>query len=229
MNKAESVKESLPAHVYQELLENMPDTIMITTLQGKVRMWNKGAQEVFGYTKEEMIGSPVGKIYMKENLEKIGKIKAEAMKGRRITDIELTEISKEGKKPRFILLSLLPLRDSKGDISWLGGIGKDITKMKELQERLMAAKRLEAVHNMVITLNHEMNQPLTVIYGFIQFMSEEVKAGKAPSLDVIEKIQQQSERLSELLKRITKIKRIALKDYLKGTEMIDIERSIEEG
>lgn len=207
-----------------DLLENIPDTVIITDLDGNVVHWNKGATEVFGYEEKEILGSKIKRLYAPEELEKIKVFRDSVLKGERITNIEITEVSKDGK-PVQVLLSIIPLRDDSGRISWLAGIGKDITDIKRMQEKLLESEKLETAHNMIVTLNHEMNQPLTCVYSYVQSILEDTRKNKAAKLEYVERLKQQCERLSELLRKISQIRQIKTTDYIKGTKMLDLDKS----
>jgi PAS domain S-box-containing protein len=218
---------NVPQYVYQKLLENISDSIIINDLDGKILFWNKGAEEIFGYTKEEMIGANIKNLYTQEELEKIKEIKEKIIKGERISNIELIETRKKEKQVN-ILLSIVPLYDENGKVQWIAGIGKDITPLKELQNKLVEAKKLETVHEMVIALNHEMNQPLGIISTLIQLILNRIKKGEGIQLGDFEKILAQIKRISDILHKIREIKKIETINYIDGEKMIDIKKSIEE-
>lgn len=225
-NLEETIVEKLGQYI--ELLENVTDSVMITDLDGMVLMWNKGAEEIFGYKKEEMIGTNVSRLYRKEDLESIKVIRDRALKGQRIANFEIREIKRKGKSPVAILLSIVPLKDKEGRVFRLAGIGKDITDIRKMESELVEAQRLDVVHEMVVALNHEMNQPIAVTSSLLQMIIKKMREGVKPTVKGMEMIHKQIMKISELLSQIHHIKRIVTTDYIKGIKMIDLKKSLEE-
>lgn len=209
------------------LIETISDTVIITDLEGLVVFWNKGAEEAFGYRREEMVGAPIKRLYPSEELSKVAALRQEVLGGGNISSVELTEVRKQDGTHRSILLSLVPITDEQGVIRWLAGIGKDITPIRELEKKLVDAKQLEAIHQLVVTLNHEMNQPLAVLSMRLQAMAKIVQQGKEISADQYEMVLKQVIRLADLLKQIRGIKRVVSTEYVQDEQMVDINRSLE--
>ena len=105
------------------------------------------------------------------------------------------------------------------------GVARDITEQKKLQKQRMDMQRLEAVNNMVITINHNMNQNLTVIYNYLQIISEKLK-GDTTLEKYLNTMRSEVEGLIEVVRKITKIKDIQTIEYVDGVQMIDLEKSI---
>ncbi|MBN1383323.1 MAG: response regulator [Elusimicrobia bacterium] len=100
---------------------------------------------------------------------------------------------------------------------------------RRLKEEVEKLKEMVSVHttirNMIVTLNHEMNQPLTVLQSTIQLMMERTIKGERPNQEAMKKAEKQCKRLSEILQKISKIKQIKTKEYIKGTDMVDLDES----
>lgn len=212
---------------FETLIETISDTVVMTDLSGIVVYWNKGAEEVFGYSKAEIVGQPVGKLYPPDELKKIGAIREQVLQGQKVASVEILEHSKGGGTPKVILLSLVPVPDSGGTIRWLAGIGKDITRLRELEKEVVLAKERETVHDMMVGLNHEMNQPLTVLSMRLQLVGSAMNKGQPVPLEHIETAKDQVKRMAELLKKIREMRRVVKTEYLDGEAMVDFDKSVE--
>ncbi len=213
----------IPKKAYEQFLDNIPDTVVVNAVDGTVFLWNKGAEKVFGYSKAEMVGENIEKIYPKDELAKMKQIREQVLEGKQVANVEILEARKEDGTRVPVLLSVIPLLDDDGAVCWIGGIGKDITELIRMQQKLIEAEKLETVHNMIVTLNHKMNQPLAVGSSTIQLASDDLKKGKPISLTSAELIYSQCRKINELLQRISKIQEVKTTEYIPGTKMVDID------
>jgi PAS domain S-box-containing protein len=129
------------------IIESSEDGIVSKTLEGIVTSWNRGAERLFGFTAEEMIGQPITRIIPPELHYEETEILAKLRRGERIERYEATRLHKDGRRLR-ISLTISPVRDSSGRIVGAAKIAHDITVAKQaeraLQQELEARKKVEA-------------------------------------------------------------------------------------
>src|SRR5208283_4644171 len=100
--------------------------------------WNAGAQNIFGYTAEEMIGSSILKLYGEDNvgmeamesLRRIMQIKANTVQGK------IKHVSKDGQA-LTISMAVSPMLDGSGNMRGVLGLGQDVTEEVRLHEELV--------------------------------------------------------------------------------------------
>ncbi len=124
-----------------------------------------------------------------------------------------------------VIVSCTAIWNEKNVLVGYEGIVHDITEYKRMEEERINMKRLEAVHNMVITINHSMNQNLTVIYNYVQLLRKRC-ATCSEGVDYLDSIYSEVEKLIELVSKIVRIKDLKTIEYVRGVEMIDLEKSI---
>src|SRR5262245_3607419 len=124
LEKAERAQQHLTA-----LVESADDAIISKTLDGIVTSWNRAAEQIFGYTAEEMIGQPITRIFPPENQDEEPAILARIRLGDRIEHYETRRVRKDG---RIIDISLTvsPIRDQRGTIIGASKVARDITDRK---------------------------------------------------------------------------------------------------
>jgi PAS domain S-box-containing protein len=128
--KIEELKNYLEA-----LIENSADAIVTTDLDGIVTSWNMGAEKIYGYTKDEVIGKYMP--FIPDFLIETEKFFTERIKnGEVLKDIETVRKTKNGKLID-INLTLSPIKDSSGRIIGISGIARDITEKKRMQKELL--------------------------------------------------------------------------------------------
>jgi len=107
-------------------------------------------------------------------------------------------------------------------IECLVGVFRDATERIKLEQERLNRSKLDAVHNMIVTINHEMNQPLSVIKSYSDFLMKDIRADSSVRDDV-EIIYQETEKLAQLVKKMSSLKRIKFSEYSPSTQMVDLE------
>jgi len=133
------------------IIDSTTDAVITTDTVGNIVFWNKGAETIYGYQKEEAIGTPISILYKDEDLHVLDSMIADLLEGKDIPGIEVTCIDKN-RQDVEILLSLTTLRDEDGNITELVGITKDITERKKAQEKL---REREKQYRTMIESSHE--------------------------------------------------------------------------
>lgn len=132
------------------IVESSDDAIVSKTLAGVVRSWNKGAERVFGYTSEEMIGRSITTVIPPERLSEEASIVGRVRKGERIDHYETIRLRKDGARIHVSLM-VSPVKDLTGRIVGASKIARDITEKKEKEERIVMLMR-EVNHRVRINM-----------------------------------------------------------------------------
>lgn len=119
------------------IIETTQDPIISETPDGRVISWNRGAEETFGYTAEEMIGESIAGIIpgdlqaqWRETLKKV-------QRGERVEQIETRRIRRDGEELE-LSLSLSPILDERGIVTGIAVIGHDLTEIRKSERALLA-------------------------------------------------------------------------------------------
>jgi PAS domain S-box-containing protein len=128
------------------IIESSQDAILSKTLDGVIRTWNSGAERIFQYTPEEIIGRPITLLIPPERLNEEQEILARIGRGERIEHYETVRVAKDGRR-LDISLTISPLRDAEGRIVGASKIARDVTERKRAEEALRASeKRLRTLN-----------------------------------------------------------------------------------
>lgn len=137
------------------IIESSEDAIVSKSLDGTISSWNDAAEQMFGYSREEMIDQPITKLFPLDKVHEeemfIEKIKT----NQRIQHFETERITKDNKRIQ-ISVSLSPVRDADGNIIGISKIARDITEVKRLQkevelERERLQVTMDSIGDAVIT------------------------------------------------------------------------------
>jgi PAS domain S-box-containing protein len=190
------------------IVESSDDAIIAKDLNSVILSWNKAAERLFGYTAAEVIGQPVTIIFPPD------RIKEEAVFLERITrgeTVEHYETARRRKDGQSISVSatITPIRDANGTLMGVSTILRDLTarnvrdqRIEELQAELAHVQRLTELGQVVSTLVHEVNQPLTAICNYVNACRRLVTTGDPERvLAALERIADQTTRTREIVQR----------------------------
>ena len=125
--EAENEKQRLAA-----IVTSSEDAIVSKDLNGIVTSWNPGAERLFGYSAEEMIGKSITLLIPAHLLQEETIILDQIARGEPIDHFETTRLRKDGTSVR-ISLSVSPIRNLQGRAIGASKIARDITKRKEAE------------------------------------------------------------------------------------------------
>jgi len=122
----------------QTLINVAPLAIYVFDPEGRVQLWNKASERIFGWSEEEVLGRLVPFI-PEDKLEEFGSILGRSLKGEPSSRIELTCRKKDGSLVE-ISLRTTPLNDEHGKVTAVMSISADITERKQAEEALRQAE-----------------------------------------------------------------------------------------
>jgi PAS domain S-box-containing protein len=164
------------------IIDSSKDAILSRTLDGTVKSWNRAAEEIFGFSAQEMIGNSIRTLWGAEDHSRwLDDINHRLLAGETLTDIEINRTRKDGTQIALsITFSLMRGRD--GQPSGVSVIARDIRERKKLEERFRTA--VEAAPNVMLLVDRKgkillANKQITDIFGY----QEEEIIGK--SIDML--------------------------------------------
>ena len=129
------------------IVESSDDAIISKDLNGIITSWNKGAQQIFGFTEEEVIGKPITILIPKERMDEETHILGRIRTGQRVDHFQTVRLSKWGDEIN-ISLSVSPVRDNTGQIIGASKIARDITTQVKAEKAIrLYASNLEAINS----------------------------------------------------------------------------------
>ncbi|HET9696135.1 MAG TPA: PAS domain S-box protein [Terriglobales bacterium] len=161
------VKEAAETrHRLAAIVESSEDAIVGKDLNGIVTSWNRGAEAIFGYTAQEMIGRSILTIVPPELHPDESRILETISRGERIHHFETMRITKDGRRIE-VSLTISPVRDASGRIIGAAKILRDISERKSTERALRTTERLAAVGRLAATVAHEINNPLEAVTNLV--------------------------------------------------------------
>ena len=201
------------------IIESSDDAIVSKTLEGVIMSWNKGAERIFGWTAEEVIGKPITIIIPTNRLDEEPHILSRIGRGERVDHFETVRQTKDGRLID-VSVTISPVRDATGKIVGVSKIARDITLQKRYEQELRLAKDAadrakeaaeqanRAKDHFLSVLSHELRTPLTPVLGVIGMLERDM-ALPPHVLDQVQMIRRNVETEARLVDDLLDLTRIA--------------------
>ena len=126
-----------------ELVRSSNDAIYGTTLDGVFTSWNKGAENIFGYTESEVIGKPLSMLVPPNRQSRIPWVGEKIRLGEHFDGLEVTYLRKDGKEID-IVLTISPVFEEEGKIASVSSVARDVTALKRVEKALRETERINS-------------------------------------------------------------------------------------
>jgi PAS domain S-box-containing protein len=153
------------------IVENADAAIISKDLTGSVLTWNRGAERIYGYTAEEMIGRTMAALVPPDRRAEDAGFMERLRGGERVKHVETLRLTKSGE-PIPILLTLSPMQDRQGNFLGIAHVAEDITHVKELERQLAQTQKLESIGQLAAGIAHEINTPIQYIGDNGKFLED---------------------------------------------------------
>jgi len=163
------------------IVASSADAIFSKDMNGIVTSWNKGAEQTFGFSAQEMIGRPIAAIVPPELLDEIPRMLERIRRGERIEHYETVRRTKAGEALN-VSVTISPLQDPLGRITGASTISRDITERVRAADRLARLNAdLERSNQTLMLTNqdlerfafiasHDLQEPLRMITAYSQLL-----------------------------------------------------------
>jgi PAS domain S-box-containing protein len=160
------------------IVESSDDAILSTTVEGLITSWNVGAQQLYGYSAEEIMGEPVSRLTPQSGQQEDATILSRVRRGESVRHHETLGAHKDGH-PIDVSLAVSPLRGGTGAIIGASRIARDISVRRLLEQQLRQSQRIEAVGRLAGGIAHDFNNILSAIIGFAELVRPAVTIAEA--------------------------------------------------
>jgi PAS domain S-box-containing protein len=116
------------------IVASSDDAIIGKDLNSIITNWNFGAEQIFGYTAEEIVGSSIMRLIPPERQEEERDILSRIRRGERLDHFETIRIAKDGRRLN-ISITVSPIKDSNGHVIGASKVARNITERKNAEKR----------------------------------------------------------------------------------------------
>ena len=192
------------------IVESSDDAIVSKDLNGFITSWNLGAERLFGYTADEIIGKNVLILIPNERHNEEPEILGRIRRGERIEHYETVRQRKDGSRVD-ISLSVSPVLDGAGRIIGASKIARDISDRKRAEETLRQQNEIltqmdQRKNEFLAMLGHELRNPLSAIRNAAEVLGEHPDPAAAEWATGV--VRRQTALLSRLVDDLVDVARI---------------------
>ncbi|MDB6026758.1 MAG: sensor hybrid histidine kinase [Verrucomicrobiales bacterium] len=218
---AEEIKEMAA------LLDQASDAIVVCDLENKIRYWNRGAERVYGWSSQEVIGKDLGELLAKDLSPRFMEARERVLTEGE-WDGEFLYFSKSEKivitRSHWTLV-----RDDQGRPKTIFSINADITEKKQLEAQYLRAQRMESLGILAGGIAHDLNNVLSPVLMVSQLLR--MQATDTESLEFLDTIENSANRGASLIKQILSFARGVEGEHLEiqvGHLMRDLQKMLRE-
>jgi PAS domain S-box-containing protein len=140
------------------------------TMDGIITDWNRGAERLYGYSAQEMIGRPISLLMPADRSDDFQEIVEKLKRGEKVAHYETVRQKKDGTRVD-VSLGVFLLRDAAGTPIGASAIARNITDRKRAEDALRKAEKLAVTGRLAATIAHEINNPLESLTNLFYLLS----------------------------------------------------------
>lgn len=194
VRKAEERSAKLAA-----IVESSDDAILSKSLESIITSWNKGAERMFGYTEEEMVGQSILKLIPDDRQDEEPMIISRLKKGERVDHFETRRVTRDGRLID-VSLTISPIFDITGTVIGISKIARDISEQKLDEQRK---------NDFIGMASHELKTPLTSLSALIQVLNMKLRTNNDPFVpSALEKATTQVRKMTGMINGFLNISRL---------------------
>ena len=188
-----------------------------------VRFWNPAAEQLFGWSAEEVLGRPLP-VVPDEKLIEFASFRSLAVRGESPRGVETQRVTKSGRRVE-VSVSGEPLRDEAGTVTGLLLLFVDLTERKRAEQSLKDADH--AKNEFLATLAHELRSPLSPIRNAAEILR--LRGDSSPELQwALDVIERQMQHMTRLVDDLLDISRITMNRLELRKETVEIGAILED-
>jgi two-component system cell cycle sensor histidine kinase/response regulator CckA len=172
----ERKKSEAQLQQYAAIIEASEDAIVSRTLDGLITTWNAGAERLFGYSKDEMIGARIDDVSSPTPFDggaRLHELREQLNRGVRPKPFDTRMKRKDGTQID-VFVATSPISDSSGRVVGVAGVIRDMTEKRQLESQLVQAQKLEAIGSLAGGVAHDFNNVLTIIRGACELVLKDL-------------------------------------------------------
>jgi PAS domain S-box-containing protein len=190
IKKGEEVRALLAA-----IVTSSDDAVISEDLNHHITTWNRGAERIYGYSREEMIGTDLHNIVPDEEMGALLDIIDQVVKGEHVEHFNTFRLKKAGGHVE-ISLSLSPILDHRNNIIGIATIARDLTKQRETEKALLAYITETAMR---------LKNPVELIGDRLADVRDQIKAGDVTPDELLLQLQIQIKNTEQIVSNLREL------------------------
>ncbi|WP_218032865.1 PAS domain S-box protein [Brevifollis gellanilyticus] len=154
-----------PEHLLSAIIDSSDDAIVSKNLEGIITSWNKGAERLFGYSADEIVGQSVTKLIPPDRQDEEPQILQKLHRGERVEHFDTQRLRKDGTRID-VSLTISPVRNNDGAIVGASKVARDISGRKmweqEMQDYRASLEMLNRLGS-ALTAEHDLEKLVQLV------------------------------------------------------------------
>ncbi|HZJ70390.1 MAG TPA: PAS domain S-box protein [Planctomycetota bacterium] len=200
------------------IVQSSDDAIVSKTLDGIITSWNDGAERLFGYTADEILGRSITTLIPPELLDEETTILSRLRAGERIDHYETIRLTKHGER-REVSITVSPVHDAEGHVIGASKVARDITDRRAAERGLAEADRRK--DEFLAMLGHELRNPLAPIRNVAEILRRRA-VGDPDQEHLCQVLDRQVQQMTRLLDDLLDMSRIRQGKLHLKKEAVDV-------
>jgi PAS domain S-box-containing protein len=181
----------------ENLVENAGDAIISADVDDRILTWNRGAEVIFDYSKEETLGQSLTIILPSQSASELEEIRDKIRLTGVIRNLEVRRVRRDGRIIE-VSLAVSPIRDRDDNVIGYLHLARDITEKKRYEQRLKELDQMKSAF--VSNVSHELRTPLTAIKASADNMLDRLIGDLSEKqVGYITRIKSNADRLARLI------------------------------
>jgi PAS domain S-box-containing protein len=216
----------------QSLIDASVDAIVAADMKGTIILFNKGAQQLYGYHFDEAVGKMhTTALYPGDGAREVMRMLKSRGHGGvgRLEPVRIEAVDKKGTIFPISLTAAIIYEDDEPTATF--GIFTDLRErvrveqqLAQAQEKLALTEKQALVAELAGATAHELNQPLTSVMGYAELLLRKIPRD-SPSHKGVEVIHSEAQRMAEIVRKIGKLTRYETKSYVGDQRILDLDRA----
>jgi len=181
------------------IVDSSQDAIIGKNLDGTITHWNKGAEHIYGYRAEEVIGRSISILAPNDRADEIPAILERIRRGELVEYFETVRVRQDGQHLN-VSISVSPIRDAHGTIVGASAIARDVTSQRRAEDLLRQAQKMEAIGRLAGGVAHDFNNILGIVTACCELLRSRVRVEGLSQY--IDNIQEASRRGAALTRQL---------------------------
>jgi two-component system, cell cycle sensor histidine kinase and response regulator CckA len=184
----------------QTLIDAAPLAIVTLDAEGRVKSWNRAAEQMFGWSAAEAVGH-ILPFVPAEGMQQFQQSVRRVFSGEAITGLQAERCRRDGRRVD-VRVCAAPTRDPDGVIDGMIALVEDVTERKNLGEQLRQAQKMEAIGQLTGGIAHDFNNLLTIVITNAELLASEMGTDRAELRSDLSELKRAALRGVELVRKL---------------------------
>lgn len=180
---------------WPELVADSADAIWAVDDEERIIAWNRGAEEIFGYSSEEIIGEPVTRLIPSDLIEQREpeRLRKALRELGSVRDYQTRRLTKDGREVEVSLTSTVPRNGSANSLA-ASTIVRDLSYRRQVERQVIESEKMVTLGQLAASVAQEIGAPLTTIGIVI----EKLRKSRLGAGDADRQLETAAEQLSRI-------------------------------